>query len=73
MGSQNRDLRSELQNFDGTFPESWKPDIGDILVGTLVRYDSGYTDYGEYLIAVIQDDETGEKRSVWLLHEVLRS
>lgn len=66
-----RDLRGELEDFDGEYPESWIPRVGDILVGTVRRYDSGTTDYGTYPIAVIED-EKGAERGVWLLHTVLR-
>lgn len=70
---KSRDLRTELENFDGEFPESWIPKVGEILVGTFMRYEPGYTSYGPCNIAVVRDDESGEERSVWLLHTVLRS
>lgn len=66
-----RDLRGELEDFDG-YPESWRPDVGEIIVGEVLRYDSGHTEYGEYPIAVLRDKSTGEERGVWLMHTVLR-
>ena len=68
----NRDLRGELEDFIGEFPEAWKPKVGEVMVGSLLRYDSGTTSFGEHPIAVIQDERTDEARSVWLLHTVLR-
>lgn len=64
-------LRDELEDFDGEYPESWIPDVGDILVGEVLRYDSGSTDYGRHPICVLEDEATGEERGVWLLHTVL--
>ena len=68
----SRDLRRELHDFDGTYPTSWKPRVGDMLVGPIARYSSGTTDYGTYPIAVISDEESQELWSVWLVHTVLR-
>ena len=46
--------------------------MGDLLVGELVRYDTGYTPYGPSHIAVLCEEDTGELRGVWLIHHVLR-
>lgn len=67
-----RDLRRELEEFDGEYPEAWRPSVGDILVGEVMRWSSGYTDYGEYPICIVRADATGEEVGVWLLHTVLR-
>lgn len=67
-----RDLRGELEGFDGEYPDSWKPSVGEIIVGEVQRYSSGSTDYGTYPICILLDEETGEERGVWLLHTVLR-
>ncbi len=67
-----RDLRRELKDFDGTHPDSWRPNVGDMLVGTVIRYDRGRTKHGDAPICVIRDEVTDEPRSVWLLHTVLR-
>ncbi len=72
MTPSDRDLRTELENFDGEFPESWILKVGEILVCTFIRYEPGYTSYGPCKIAVVRDEESGEERSVWLLHAVLR-
>jgi len=71
-GRRGRDLRSELNQDDGALPTSWIPKIGDTLVGQLVRYDRGTTAYGVKTIAVVVDEETGELRGFWILHEVAR-
>ena len=70
--TEQRNLRDELERFDGTYPKSWKPKIGDIITGTIVRYTSGTTDFGEYPIVVIEEEDSHELRSVWLMHLVLR-
>lgn len=68
---QRRDLRGELEDFDGEYPESWIPAVGDILVGEVLRYSRGTTNWGSYPICVLRDERTGEERSVWLMHTVL--
>ena len=67
----DRDLYDELEEFTGEFPEAWKPKVGDVIVGPLLRYDSGMAEYGEYVIAVVQDEQSNRARAVWLLHTVL--
>jgi hypothetical protein len=71
-GRRPRDLRTELDQDDGAIPSSWIPKVGDTLVGELVRYDRGTTPFGSKVIAVIADEESGELRGFWLLHEVAR-
>jgi hypothetical protein len=66
----DRDLRIELEREDGTYPESWRPQPGDILVGTIEKYDRASTSYGTYNIAVLRDEQ-GALHSVWLMHAVL--
>jgi len=66
-----RDLRQELDEFDGQLPVSWIPAVGDILVGTVARYDSGTTHFGTYPICVVHDEQTGQEMSIWIFHHVL--
>jgi hypothetical protein len=66
-----RDLRAELEGEDGTYPEAWRPEVGEILVGELTGYDQGTTPYGPAVIARVVDEATGETWSVWLIHHVL--
>ena len=55
-----RDLRQELENYSGEFPQSWRSRPGSVVVGRLLRYNRGFSAYGERWIAVLDDDETGE-------------
>jgi hypothetical protein len=66
-----RDIRKELEEFDGATPVSWVPTVGAILVGQVARYDSGTTHFGTYPICVVYDEETGQEVSVWIFHQVL--
>lgn len=72
VADNRRDLRDELERFDGTFPDPWIPDVGDVLIGEVLRYDRGPTAYGTFPVVTVVDEEAGEERSVWLLHLVLR-
>ncbi len=54
------------------YPESRIPQgEGDTIIGTVVRYTSGTTQYGEADVVVLRTQD-GD-RSVWLLSTVLRS
>jgi len=68
-----RDLRRELEAEPDEYPASWVPKPGDLITGEVVRYTEGTTSFGRSPIAVLRDDESGELRSVWLLHAVLRN
>ncbi len=68
-----RDLRRELDEFDGTYPTTLKLAPGDIFVGEVVRFETGPTSYGPQPIMVCIDEKTGEECSIWLLHTVLRN
>lgn len=70
---QLRDLRAELESYDGTLPESWKPDPGDILEGILVRYEEMDAGHGPKKIAIIDEQATDKFRAVWLSPKVLFS
>ena len=54
------------------YPASWRPDEGapNPLVGEVVRYDQGHSDYGTKLIIVVRD-ENGKEWSVWAIHAAL--
>ena len=53
-------------------PESWIPSESDpVIVGRLVRVDTGYTAYGENRILVLETKD-GIERGVWLLHVSLK-
>lgn len=52
------------------FPESWRPEEGEKIIGTVVEYGVGPTDYGERDTVVVRLAD-GTEKTVWLLHDVL--
>ncbi|MEJ5370251.1 MAG: hypothetical protein WHT08_18220 [Bryobacteraceae bacterium] len=64
-----RDLKRELLEWDG-WPESWRPEPGDVLVGTVLRYDVGHTAYGPVRTCTVRTDD-GERVAIWLSSTVL--
>lgn len=68
-----RDLRAELEGYDGTNSDSWKPDPGDILAGTLVRYEKANSVHGPKVVAIVDDISAGHRYAVWLSPKVLVS
>ena len=69
-----RDIEHDLDAFDGTFPESWRPKPGDKIVGRLVRYTQGESPYGPRHIAVVEAMNAGGEPylvGIWLSHAVL--
>jgi len=68
------DLKDELQQErrEKEWAETWKPDgPGDALIGTLEGYDRGTTDFGEYRVAHIRNED-GVLKGLWLMHSVLQ-
>jgi hypothetical protein len=65
-----RNLFDELESWQG-WPEAWRPQPGDILVGFIDGYDVGYTSYGEVRTVIVTREETNQKVSVWLSSTVL--
>lgn len=71
------DLKEELQeqrnrNEEG-YASAWRPDTGDILVGTLKDYkEDVQTQYGVCDVAEISDPD-GQRQAVWLFHRVLEN
>jgi hypothetical protein len=65
-----RDLRKELSDWEG-YPEAWRPEPGEILVGFIVSYDVGHTPYGEVRTVMVAQEDTGRKVSLWLSSTVL--
>jgi|TARA_B100000315_G_C14214328_1_gene423542 hypothetical protein len=66
-----RNLRDELNALDVGHPESWRPEPGEVLVGTVVRFDKASTPYGDRDIVVVHDEDRGVDVGVWLIHTVL--
>jgi hypothetical protein len=50
---------------------TWKPDRGEMLVGTFEKMDTGSTKCGESQVAHIRDED-GKLWGVWLFHSVLQ-
>ena len=50
-----RDLRAEV---DTDLPETWMPEVNDIIVGVIVRFDQRETKFGERQIAVLDASPT---------------
>jgi hypothetical protein len=65
-----RDLHDELEKWNG-WPEAWRPEPGDILVGRIDAYDVGHTNYGPVRTVLLTQEDTGERVSVWLSSTVL--
>ena len=63
-------LREQLENYTGEYAPSWSPQEGDVVCGKIVSYNKANTQYGEAIIAVVNDDKLGET-SVWLSSTVL--
>jgi hypothetical protein len=64
-----RDLAKELE---AGVPPTWRPQIGEVLVGHVEGYETVRSKFGSYQTCIIHDETTGEKVSVWLWHLVLR-
>jgi hypothetical protein len=53
-------------------PETWKPEPGDMLAGTLVKGDRVMTQNGDARLMVIHDEETDKNWTVWCSGKMLR-
>jgi len=67
-----RDLRAELDQFTGVYPQAWTPSEGDVLIGTVKCYGQGQNQYGPVRICTVEQEEGGLV-SVWLSSTVLLS
>lgn len=65
-----RDLREELEDFNGEYAPSWKLEEGGIVVGKIIGYNQAQTAYGEAWVCSIEDETQGPL-SVWLTSTVL--
>ncbi len=65
-------FRRALEEDEGEFAEAWLPKPGEMLVGTLARYERGSTSYGPCAIAIVEDETSGKQWGLWILHEVLK-
>jgi len=61
------------EEMDAELPEAWMPQPGEVLVGTVKRYEQSETTYGPCYVCIVANEETGELTSVWLLQTALKS
>jgi hypothetical protein len=70
MSDGLRDRLNETRKSE-EWATTWKPDRGEMLVGTFEKMDTGSTKYGESRVAHIRDED-GKLWGVWLFHSVLQ-
>jgi len=68
-----RDLRAELDDWDGAYPDAWRPRAGETLVGVVKNYTTAENQYGEVAVCTVSEEETGKAVAVWLSSAVLLS
>lgn len=54
-----------------SFPEPWRPKVGDKVIGLIISLESRTTEYGEYPIVILRTDE-GQDFAVHAFHTVAR-
>lgn len=69
-------LHEEINSAPDALPVSWKPQEGDMIVGTVADYHRGEGAYGPVTILLLDEEDregkpTGDRVSVWLAHTVL--
>ena len=65
------DLKHKLETWSG-YPPAWKPQAGEVLVGTVTGYDIGESSFGRVHTCMIETEE-GKRFSLWLSSKVLLS
>ena len=68
-----RDLEAELDRHDGQRIPSWEPEPGEKVVGTLLRYESRQTQYGDTQVAVIDREDGRGLLGIWTSAVMLRN
>ena len=70
------DAKKAVGDSDGNgekeYAETWKPEAGDMLAGTVVRGDFVPTSNGDTHLLVVRDDETGKEYTVWCSSYMLK-
>ena len=65
----------ELDEHTGKYPPAWRPEVGDRLVGRVIRYATVPTNYGKQFVVTIRPDDAiddgDDDVAVWLSHVVL--
>jgi hypothetical protein len=54
-------------------PEAFRFKDGDMIVGKVVRFGQGYSQYGPHAVVIVADETDGELRAVHCLQTVLRN
>ena len=68
-----RDLKQELNSLGhDEHPPSWPADVGDVFVGTFLRYERAVTRHGVRFIAIAKDEKTQKSVAIWLSWKVLQ-
>lgn len=67
-----RDLNAALDDYGTGWAPAWSPEPGEQLIGTVLRYSEGQTDFGRSWIAVVRPENGDEDVSIWLSHTVLK-
>ncbi|MFC1530668.1 hypothetical protein ACFL5T_00180 [Gemmatimonadota bacterium] len=69
-------LYEKINATPDALPVSWKPQDGDVIVGTVAGYQQGEGVYGPVTILLLDEEDregkpTGDRVSVWLVHTML--
>ncbi len=67
-----RNLREELDAPSADSVERWDPIPGDSIVGAVVGFENRNRKYGPCRVVIVQDENDGTHRAVWLQHKILR-
>jgi hypothetical protein len=62
-----------MREMEGDHPEAFRFTEGDMIVGKVVRFGTGYSEYGPHPIVIIADESDGEHRAVHCMQTVLRN
>lgn len=66
-------LRELYESALAGYPEGWIPENkGDVIAGTFIRLEIGRTAFGPAPLVVLKTED-GTERSVWILHEALKT
>jgi len=64
------DLLAQLEEWDGAWPEAWRPKFGEVLTGQVTGYNQAQSVYGPVWVCTVRRDD-GEPVAIWLSSAVL--
>ena len=81
------DFATDLNNFDGVYPPSWNPNVGETLVGVILRYDRVEGTFAPVQVATVKMEnrarckrdqeqvvaESGDEATLWISPAALRT